>query len=228
MVNMPKPLFRERMRRCFAEIKHERCLSQRAAARGFPLRRLRNNLIKASCLEVITQPAGCKVGSYTDLRGVETPQWIKKVIRNPIWDRAPDGAFYKSRKICGLVTEMVTRELSSRTVHLFERLVINIWRISKFNFDALVRAIRAEMAHSTELEYFQKTSPEALERSEALTSNPLPKKSRKRRTPRRHCRHDPDNLAMRVSKNFELVIRSLYCTKCKGPTCVGKWFTPRV
>jgi len=226
LINRPKTELTSGLISAVRRIRHERCQADRSATRVLPVKRLRNDLIKAMFIDVATQPVAAVVRHEkpnTLRRGKHAHQ---TVVWNPIWDVAPQGAFYKSRKVCSLVTDLVTVSYSADVTHLLERLAINIWRMSKRHFNGLLRTIRAKMAKSTVVVDDFRKSPEALKRIEALIRNPYRKVRGKRFSRNRICRHDAECAAMRLSFKKELVRESLKCTKCTVPVCAGRWLTP--
>jgi hypothetical protein len=91
---------------------------------------------------------------------------------NPIWDVAPNGAYYRARRARSLLLPIVTGGYRAHISHDLERLAINIWRMPRKAFDGLCHRILARIARSAKADKLQK-SPEATERWRSLTVNPL-------------------------------------------------------
>lgn len=213
LINKPKTDLRREIDRVARHTRHEVSLTERSVTRVLPVKRLRNNLINAMCLNVATQPTAVIVRHKepnTLRRGKHAQQ---TVVWNPIWDLAPSGAFYKSKRVCSLVTDVIAHGFRAKISHDLERLAINIWRMSKRHFDGLLRTIRAKMAKLVVTSNFRK-SPEALKRFEALIRNPYQPVRGYRFSRNRVCRHDAEFAAMRLSTKVGLVRESLKCTKC--------------
>jgi hypothetical protein len=226
-INIPIGVLKKNISHTIGMIRHEQCLSARSATRIYPLQKIRSSLIKALCLDVVMQPVAA-VQRHTKPNTLRDGKHAKQtVVWNPLWDIAPKGAYYKSKKICSLVTHIASRVPPRKIAHLLERLSICIWKVSRRHFDGLLRSIKAIIATSAESEEicFRK-SPETLKRFESLIRNPYRKVRGKRFSRNRICRHDDDMAAMRVSTKVDLVRASLACTKCTVATCVAKWFTP--
>jgi len=221
LINKPTYELTKQLRNVFSDIRHHRCLADNSATRVYPVKRLRNNLISAMHVDVATQPVAAVVRHKepnTLRRGKHAKQTI---VWNPIWDVAPKGAFYKSRKVCSLITDIVMNGSKANIAHLVGRLAINIWRMSKRHFNGLVKSIRARIAQSVESDKIRK-SPEALKRIEALIKNPYPQQVRGKRFSRnRICQHKAEFAALRLSTQVESVRESLKCTKCTVPA----WLT---
>lgn len=124
----------------------------------FPLKRLRSNLAHALLLDVAFQPVLAKSPNFKGK--------AKKLFANPVWDHAPDGAFYKAKRLCSLLQPLVTHGYNAKVEHELERLAINIWRMSKRHFDGLLRRIRSKIVLSSK-------SPEAVQGFVALSTNPI-------------------------------------------------------
>jgi hypothetical protein len=205
-----------------AEIRHQRCLSERSELRVLPVKRLRNSLIHAMSLDVATQPAAAVIRE----KKVPKKKTRQKVVNNPIWDVAPKGAFYKARRFCSLVTDVVIVGGSPNLAGPLTRMAINIWRMSKRHFDGLCKLVRARIAKSASADKFRK-SPETLKRFEALIRNPYVHVRGLRCSRHRTCQHNAEYAAMRLAKSVALVRLSLECKKCTVAVCTARWFTPQ-
>jgi hypothetical protein len=207
----PLPSLVSGIEKVLKDIRHEQCLSAYDAVRGYPLKRLRNSLIDAMCLNTATQPVAAS-RTLTEVKGRKAT----KVTYNPIWDLAPDGAYLKARKFCGLITQIcLFYNGRANVLHDLERLAINIWRMSKRHFKGLVKSIRAKLAKAVELPS-PGTKPEARTRSQALIRNPLQVLQRAYRRTRRRLdwTHRSGCAVKQLSSKLELVKESLRCTKC--------------
>jgi len=223
-INRPKNQLNKSVRDFLAEVRHQRCLADKSATRVYPLKKLRESFIKITHLDVITQPVGCKVSSYTDKNGLK-PKPGCKTVDNPIWDRAPPGAYFKAKRLGGLVTKIATIGGNSKLARLIKRLAINVWHMSRRDFLGLCRSISAQIAHSLEREKLFRKSPEDLMRMGPLISKPRLKTCRKE-NPSPYIRGCSECAYLRLSTKVEVRRIALKCTKCTGPTCVGKWLTP--
>jgi len=140
-----------------------RCASKRRklvrpTTEEFPLKRLRSNLAHIMAVDVIFQPVGFdKAGKYQ---------------HNPIWDMAPNGAYYKAKRLCSLLHVIVTSGVHAPIVHDCVRLAINIWRMTKKSFDGLCRRIRSKIVKAPRA-LCNRKSPDALERFRTLSTNPI-------------------------------------------------------
>lgn len=225
-IQLPKHVLRDGLNDLFSEIRHQRCLADKSATRVYPLKTLRSRFLKVTSLEVITQPVGCLSANYTDLRpGYKVPAKCT-VVRNPLWDSAPRGAYFKAKRLGSLVTDIVTTGGNARLSRKIERLAIKIWQMSKRSFVGLCRSIRAEMAHSPEREKIFRKSPESLVRTGALTRNPSVKRSKKWYNQYQDARRCSRCASLRLSTDVEVVRLSLKCKKCTYAACAAKWLTP--
>jgi hypothetical protein len=223
MLGIPKQVVVSDIAKVLADIKHQRCLSQRDTTRVFPVKRLRNSLIEAMRLNVATQPAGAvqRHGVPNTLREGKTAK--QTVIWNPVWDSAPEGAFLKARKYCSLVTAIVLNYNGSGGVlKKLERLSTVMWNMSKRHFLGLCRSVRAEMPYDPVRVITSMKSPEALARTRALTRNPA--QCREKRNFVRKGLHSARCAAMRLSYKVWIVRDSLRCTKCRVAAVAATWF----
>jgi hypothetical protein len=209
-----------------AEVRHQRCLADKSATRVYPAKKLRESFIKITSLEVITQPVGCKVRNYTDKCGLKPPKYCGKTVNNPIWDRAPRGAYYKAKRLGTLANDIAYVGGNSKLAHLIERLAINVWQLSRKDFDGLCRSIRARIAHSVASEKSFRKSPEVLKRMGPLISKPRPSRVRKCDTQSQYVQGCLNCAYLRLSRKLEVRRIALECTKCTGPVCAGKWLIP--
>lgn len=211
-LNVPIPFVKQSVRDLLAEIRHQRCLAEKSATRVYPVKKLRAKLFKALSIDVALQPATVeKVVVKTAENGVKTKKTY--TVTNPIWVLAPGGAFYKSKRISSLVTDVVMFGGYSKIAHDLERLSIHIWNMSRRHFDGLVRRIRSKLTSSVESDKIRK-SPETVKRLEALITNPLPRQSRKWFSRNRTCPHKKGYAAMRLSTKVDVVTESHKCKKC--------------
>jgi len=179
---------------------------------------LRSRLTHILELDVVYQPAG----KYVRGNPGASEKWKRKphTVMNPIWDCAPKGAYYKTKRFCSL-TRLVCQGYvySPKLVRDLERLSINMWSMSKGHYDGLIRRIRAEVAR------LLRESPVAPEPLGRLTGNPLTREREIWCTLHRHCQHKVGYTAMRLSTRVDLVTQSLLCTRC-AIRRLTKWFTP--
>jgi len=204
------------------EIRHEQCLAAGAALKGYPLKRLRNSLFTAMSLDTALQPIAAIDRKYNpDKKAMKNT-----VIPNPIWEKAPSGAYLKARKVCNLVTQICLFYTGKTSLlHDLERLAINIWRMSKRHFMGLLKSIRAKLAQGTNCALKRK-SPEARELGK-LTRNPLSEQQRvflHTRCKTSQFKHT-GCASKRLSTKVDLAISSLWCTKCTVAT-PATWFYP--
>jgi len=179
---------------------------------SFPMKKLRNTLISSMCIDVACQPAQVDSLESFPMRN-EKLRRDYEVKLNPIWDVAPKGAFYKSRKICSLITDVIRCYNGTNNIsHDLVRLSINIWNMSKGHFDGLCRRIRRKLRKT--ILVFPRKSPEALKGFEALIRNPYHEVRVYRYSRYWKCRHIAGFSTLRVSRKLELVLESLRCTKC--------------
>jgi len=224
MLSIPTESLVSGIREVLADIRHQQCLAEQSAERVYPLKRLRNNLINAMCLNIATQPVGA-VHRFSEPKILrEGGRPVKQVvIPNPVWKEAPRGAFLKSRRFCSLVTDICLGKVGSKQLlQLLKRLSINIWNVPKRHFFGLCRSIRAVIRSTPERVLYLKKS-EALVRMRTRTKRPV-LMYREFRDSTRLCRHYAECAAMRLSYKVGLVTESLRCTKCTVAVCTAKWF----
>jgi len=213
LYNKPKATLRAAVQDLLAEVRHHRCKAEKSATGFMPIKRLRNRLIDAMCIHVACQPAQA-VSSYEKLDKKGNKVTKHTLVVSPMWKLAPHGAFYKAKRVCSLVTDVVTLGGNPNLAHDLERLAINIWRMSKRHFDGLCRRIRSKLAASTSVDKIRK-SPETVKRFEALMTNPFtPVKDEYRCSRHRVCSHSRRYAAMRLSTHVETVTESHKCKKC--------------
>lgn len=213
LYNKPITVLRTAVRDLLAEVRHHRCNAEKSAHGLMPIKRLRNRLLTAMALNTACQPAQVEVEYISTKHGQKTKK--KKLDVNPIWLVAPKGAFYKARRVCSLVTDVVTVGGSPSLAHDLERLAIHIWRMSKRHFDGLCRRIRSKIAKSVRGTELIRKSPETVKRFEALMTNPFWKQKVVSRCSRhRTCPHKKGYAAMRLSTKVEIVTESHKCKRC--------------
>lgn len=118
----------------------------------FPLKRLRSDLAKAMCLDVVY----CK----------RSPGYHERYRKtNPEWGGMQHSE-YKANKVCNMLQPLVTHGFKANVVHDLVRLSINIWRMPKKGFNGLISRILSKIVFSSK-------SPEAELRFVALSSNPV-------------------------------------------------------
>jgi hypothetical protein len=225
-IQLPKPILKKSVRDLLSEVRHQRCLADKSAERVYPLKSLRSKFLKATSLEVVTQPVGCLSTKYVDLRkGYKVPDHCK-VVRNPLWDTAPRGAFYKAKRLGSLVTDIVTVGEGPHLARKIERLAIKIWSMTKRSFDGLCRSIRASLAQAPGRVHKFRKSPESLLRMRTLSNNPSGNRSKKSYTQYNDARRCASCASWRLSTDVEVVRESLKCKKCTRAVCAAKWLTP--
>lgn len=166
LLDRPMRMLGEDIRNALKECKRQKRLWQTPRTRSYPLKKLRSNLAHVMSCDVIYQPL---TGHY---RSVKTEP--KKFGNNPVWDKAPAGAYYKARRLCPLLQPIVTHGYDANICHDLTRLSINIWRMPKKHFDGLLRRIRSKIASSNnKRKKLQTKSPEAVEGFVTLTTNPV-------------------------------------------------------
>lgn len=213
LYNRPIGCLRNSVRDLLAEVRHRKCQAEQSATRVFPVKRLRNGLIKAMSIDAAMLPATVDLTVKSKKKTAKKPEKTIKVT-NPMWVLAPKGAFYKSKRICSLVTDIVMFGGNSNLAHDIERMAINIWHMSKRHFDGLCRRIRAKIAQSVESDKIRK-SPETVKRFEALITNPCRKLQVVKWFARnRTCPHKKGYAAARLSTKVELVTWSHKCKRC--------------
>jgi len=144
----------------------------RPTTEEFPLKRLRSNLAHAMACDVIFQP----VAGVFKKKNKSEPA---KFTNNPIWDMAPNGAYYKAKKLCSLLQPVVTHGCMSIVSDL-TRLAINIWRMPRKAFDGLLRKIRSKIVSFSKrtppVWGFSKRKdkfPDAVQTLSSLSTNPI-------------------------------------------------------
>jgi hypothetical protein len=166
----------------------------------------------ALCIQVISAPVEI-IGRETKLDKRPLRKQSEIAI-NPVWKVAPAGAFYKSKRLSSLMTDLVIHgTVGSNVTKDLLRLAIHVWRMPKRHFDGLCRRIRVRMIRYQNLNK-PRERPEALKRFEALISNPPRKRGVKRYARYRKCRHIDGFSARRVSRKLDLVIESHQCMQC--------------
>jgi len=216
-LNKPLATLRLELRNFFAEVRVKQRISSQTKFGVFPIDSLRGRLTHILELDVCYQ----KPGNLIRGKPGSPNKWERKshVVKNPIWDVAPRGAYYKAKRFCSLTRMLASDCLySPQLARDLERLSIVIWKVSKRHFDALLRRIRAEKAR------LLKESPEAPKHG-MLIGNPLRKEREQRCTQHRACQHKAGFTAMRLSTCVDVVLQALKCTKCaRCPRT--RWFTP--
>lgn len=161
-LNVPTQVVKADLERAF----NSAYLSKKQKSKEFPLQRLRSRICDALRLNVIYQPP---VGKC--VRRIEgTNKFVPEI--NPVWKAAPNTAYVKSMKICSLLNQVAYHGCSVNISHLLVRLSINVWTMSMRHFNGLCHKISARISKFLNGTFF-KQKPEADERFEALTSNPL-------------------------------------------------------
>jgi len=166
--------------------------------RKFPIKRLRSNLLHAMSCDVVFQPVA----------GLFDKEKKSRFCSNPVWDVAPNGAYYKAKRLCSLSHGIVMNGSNANIVQDLVRLSINIWTMPKRHFDGLCRRIKAKIAcyigSNTPVK-----SPEATERLSALTVNPDSVGERwfARNHDKRHLGVDA---GLRLSKKLECAQEALW------------------
>jgi hypothetical protein len=229
MINAPISVLKNGISDLLGEVRHQRCLVDSNPLRAYPVGKLRAQFYKTLVIESCTQPVGCKSENYRQRGGPRVHELEHKYVHNPIWDRAPRGTYYKARRLGSLATDVALYGFNrrSRLPRLLRRLAINVWRLSRKDFDGLCRSIRATMAQSAVSDSYFRKSPETLMHSGVLISNPQLRLSGKWRNPRQKSGCESGCASARLSKRFEVVRTALWCTTCTGPVCTGRWFTRR-
>lgn len=212
LLNRPLSNVRKDIANLLGEIRSEREKANRSPLRGIPLNKLRNKFFNALCIDVATQPLEV-VSKTTISDGDKRPlRKLREVIRNPVWEVAPYDAFYRSKKVCSLATDVALFGSKANISHCLERLSIHIWTMPRRHFLGLIRKIRSIVFQTRKLVSPGK-APEALEGFEALTRKPS--STRDHRYARyRKCRHIDGFSRLRVSMDIDLVTMSLQCIKC--------------
>jgi hypothetical protein len=91
---------------------------------------------------------------------------------NPVWDMAPNGAYYKAKRLCSLLHACVSNGNPPIERDL-TRLAINIWRMSKRAFDGLCRRVRSKIVRYRAAVENSEISPDAVLGFVALSTNPI-------------------------------------------------------
>lgn len=130
----------------------------------YNLKRLRSNLAHAMSLDVCFQP----LTGYFPTNGNKEEKTFQN---NPLWDSAPQRAYYKTKKFCSLLQPIVTHGYAANIAGDLLRLSINIWRMPLRHFDGLCRRISSKISEHAKRDSPQKS--EAEERFVALSSNPV-------------------------------------------------------
>lgn len=132
-------------------------------------KRLRSRFAHALAMDVIYQPVGIS-------RETEKDHSRKEWQANPIWDLAPKGAFYKSKRTCSLLNDIAAYGHKAHILHDMERLSMYVWTMSKRSFDGLCRRIRSKIYKVVRpkpaLSAGETSRPEATEGLGTLTVNP--------------------------------------------------------
>jgi len=189
LFDRPKASLREDLRSLRERCRAAASLGQRPHTGQIPYNRLRHLYAHALQVDVIFQPLKC----WTPIRDregrmhgpgceIKTRQKRNCTCRskpcrawhyqdNPVWGKAPNGALYKSRRLTGLLTPIVTHGYLCDISKDLERLAINIWQMSKRHFNGLCRKIAAKIAASVRGTLpTKKSEPEV--HFAVLTSNP--------------------------------------------------------
>jgi hypothetical protein len=127
---------RNELEACF---KHARLVASRTNDRSIGSKnrkRLRSRIAHAMALDVVYQPVG-----WVRKDGKGQGTWS----RNPIWDLAPKGAYYKSKRFCSLLNDLAVYGRFARLSHDLMRLSMYIWTMSQSSFDGLCRRIRSKI-----------------------------------------------------------------------------------
>lgn len=168
---------------------------------------LRSKLANAMTLSVIFQPSA---GLYDKVKK-------DKIVKNPLWDSAPKGAYFKSRKTCQLLTEVAINGVSVEIVSLLKRLSIYIWKMPKRHFIGLCRKIRAKMAQAVKTAASDTKSPEALKHFSMLIKNPSYARELWFTRNQENCRKYGRYSALRTSTDVDLNALALSLCRDRNP-----------
>jgi len=160
------------------------------------------------------------------------PLWVKdretgKTVPNAVWEMAPAGAYYKAKRLCGLLTDIVLNYEDQKIFHLVWRMTTQVWQVSKRHFDGMLCAIRTRLGKKPLLWGFSfRKSPEAAKRFESLMANPSSHEERvyrytryrKGQTERSGC----DACKLRRSRRVAWAISSLYLQHKCGKVHVAR------
>jgi hypothetical protein len=196
--SVPLVDLRKGIKHALLRARQEVSRAQRPTIGAFPMKRLRSNLAHAMSLDVVFQPVVRRPAKGSANDG------IKPIENNPIWDIAPDGAYYKAKRFCSLLNIIVTHGHRARILHDLERLAINIWRMPLQAFNGLIKSIRCKIGgaarHSD-----QRRRPEALEPFGRLTKRPVGNPDRVYVYQPRKIRWKSEFSQLWLSTNVELV-----------------------
>jgi hypothetical protein len=160
------------------------------------IKRLRNRFADILGLNVIFQPV--VVRSTLNNRSGLTD--------NPIWDKAPPGAYEKALKLSSLLTLLAVHGHRAKISHDLVRLAINVWQMSLRHFNGLIGRIRARICTSLRKENTApRKSPEA---SESRSSDRKSVLYGREHWCTRHQKYrllKPEFVSLRRSKNIGLV-----------------------
>jgi len=127
------------------------------------LKRLRSRLCHAMCCDVAFSQLSCEI----EFTVGETRK--RTLDLTGVWKTAPSGAYYKAKRLCSLLTAPVSSRFNYLVSRDLTRLAINIWRLSKTNFDGLCRRIVSKLSRA---EGPKLQSPEAPRSVATLRGNP--------------------------------------------------------
>lgn len=130
-----------------------------------PVKKLRNKLMDAMSIQVIAHPV-CKQEPCGSSKSKQT-----RLVDNPFWDTAPQGAFRKSKALAGFLTYMVHYYRGANILHLLERLSNYVWIVPMRHMIGMIHAIKSRVALVLKRDPAQK-NPEALKRLQALIRKP--------------------------------------------------------
>lgn len=193
LFNRPVRETGESLRKAFLKAKECAFQQSRPTTRVFPLSALRRQFSNILALDVIFSPRLIPVTKSSNYANSRFPMYKTWEV-SPVWRTAPTGASYKADKLCSLLHTIATDGWKANITHLLVRLAINVWHLSKRDFDGLCHLIFKKIKIGSCEDPVSRKSPDPLQRFSALSNNPIANyyrvsryESRKSRAQARRC-----------------------------------------
>lgn len=137
-----------------------------------PMDRLRRRIATAMSCDVVFYPKGNWVYENTRYPNSRVP--VRRVWKvTPVWLTAPKVAVYKANRLASLLNGIALFGYKANIVHDLVRMAINIWSMSRRDFDGLCRRITSRLVNASREEAKSRKSPDPLMPFVRLMSNPV-------------------------------------------------------
>jgi len=133
--------------------------------------RHRSRIATAMSCDVVFYPKGSWVYENTRYPNSRVP--VRRVWKTtPVWLTAPRVAVYKANRLASLLHGIAKFGAKANIVHDLARMTINIWSMSRRDFDGLCRRITSRLVKASK-EAYSESSPDPFVPFVRLTNNPV-------------------------------------------------------